>query len=204
MIFSVEVMKRFSSICLLAMCSLTSCGKSDSQLNVDKEEALTHQIGVWCPFEHDDLQKSGDSVLIFSEEHGNASMYTLIMRRNNRRNYNATFYEGDPLNALYNVIEDTPGVKVFFEAVAFRIEAKKLEEIEKRFDELFDVTGPESTVDMIDGWSFLVTRRGKTKRVNDGPMVEKWKEYSDFLRDSVISPLKELREKGREESTVSH
>lgn len=53
-------------------------------------------------------------------------------------------------------------------------------------------------------FALFATRKGKTKRVNDGPMVEKWTEYSVFLRDSVISPLKELREKGREESTVSH
>lgn len=187
------------------MYSLTSCEKSDSQVSVDKERLLSHQISVWCLFDHDDfLQKNGDSVLIFSEEHGDVSMYTLMIRPNYKRNYNATFYEGDPLNTLYNVIDDTPGPKIFFEAVAFRVDADKLKEVEKKFDELFSETGPESSVDMIDGWSFLVTRKGKTKRVNTGPMVEKWKEYSVFLRDSLIRPNKELREKGRKEAKSNH
>lgn len=178
----------------------TSCDKTHLQDKAREDNALHHQVKIWCPFDHDDiLQRSGDSAIVFTEEHGNAGMYTLMIKPKSKRNYNATFYEVDPLNTLYNAIDKTPGPKIFFEGIAFRVDVDKLNEIERRLGKLFDETGSESYVDMLDGSSFLVTYKGRTVRVNTGPMVDKWKEYSTFLQDSLIRPYKELREKGRSE-----
>lgn len=197
------MMKQFFVIPSVLL-ALVSCDKTHSQDKAREKSALHHQINIWCPFDHDDaLQKNGDSVIVFTEEHGNASMYTLMIKQNSKRSYNATFYEGDSLNPLYNAIDNTPGPKIFFEGIAFRVSVDKLNEIEKRLDKLFDQTGSESYVDMLDGASFLVTYKGRTTRVNTGPMVDKWKEYSIFLQDSVIRPYKELREKGRSEAELN-
>ena len=197
------MMKQFFVILSVSL-ALTSCDKTHSKNKAREETSLHHQINIWYPFDHDDiLQKSGDSVFVFTEEHGNASMYTLMIKPNSKRNYNATFYEGDSLNPLYNAIDNTPGPKIFFEGMAFRVKSDKLNEIEKRLDKLFDETGAESYVDMLDGSSFLVTYKGRSMRVNTGPMVDKWKEYSIFLQDSVIRPYKELREKGRSEAELN-
>lgn len=107
------------------------------------------------------------------------------------------------MNPLYNAIGNTPGPKMFFEGMVFRVNTDKLNEIERRLDKLFDETGSESYVDMLDGSSFLVTYKGRTMRINTGPMVDKWKEYSMFLQDSVIRPYKELRVKGRSEAELN-
>lgn len=176
---------------------LTSCDKIHLPKNDREETALHHQINIWCPFDHDDIfRKNGDSVFVFSEEHGNASAYTLIIKPNSKRNYNVTFYEGDSLNPLYNAIDNTRGLKIFFEGMAFRLDVDKVNEIEEKLGKLFDETGSESYVDMLDGSSFLITYKGRTKRVNTGAMVDKWKEYSIFLQDSVMRPYRELTEKG--------
>jgi hypothetical protein len=177
-----------------------SCDKTDS---LGKVYDHAYTVGVWCPFDHKDvLRTGGDSVFLFTEEHGNVAMYTLMITTNNNY-YNATYYEADPLNALYNVIGDIPGPKMFFEGVAFRVDAVNLKEIEKKLDELFSETGPASYVEMLDGWSFIVTRKGKTIVINDGPMIDKWKGFATFLQDSVMSPIKDLKEKGRLEGGVN-
>lgn len=201
-IFPFEMMNQFFVILPLLL-ALTSCEKTHLQDQPREETAVHHQNNIWCPFDHDDiLQKSGDSVFVFTEEHGNAGMYTLMIKPNSKRNYNATFYEVDPLNPLYNAIDKTSGPKIFFEGIAFRVDVDKLNEIERRLGRLFDETGSESYVDMLDGSSFLVTYKGRTVGVNTGPMVDKWREYSTFLKDSVIRPYKELSEKGRREAEL--
>jgi hypothetical protein len=127
-----------------------------------------------------------------------------VIRPANKTRYNATYYQGDSLNAFYNVIDDAPGPKFFFEAVAFRIKPTDFMRITKKLDELLDQTGPESYVDMIDGdGSFVGSYNGKTRRVNDGAVQERWKAYSIFLQDSVIRPFRELREKGRREAELN-
>jgi len=196
-IFPFEMMKQFFVILLVSL-ALASCDKTRLQDKASEETTLHHQINIWCPFDHDDiLQKSEDSVFVFTEENGNARMYTLMINQNSKRNYNSTYYEVDSLNPLYNAIDNTPGPKMFFEGIAFRVNANKLNDIERKLDKLLDETGSESYVDVLDGSSFLVTSKGRTVRVNTGPMMDKWKEYSVFLQDSVIRPYKELREKGR-------
>jgi hypothetical protein len=65
-------------------------------------------------------------LLIFTEEHGNAGVYTLILNPNSANYYNGMFYGTDSLNSLYNVIGDTHEPKVFFEGIAFRVNADKI------------------------------------------------------------------------------
>jgi hypothetical protein len=201
-IFPFEMMKQFFVILSVLLAS-EACDKTHSQGKVREETTSHNQINIWCPFDHDDiLQKGGDSVFVFSEEHGNTSMYTLMIKFNSKRNYNVTFCELDSLNPLYNAIDNTPGPKSFFEGMAFRVKADKLNEIKMRLDKLFDETGSESYVDILDGSSFLITYKSRIMSVNTGPMVDKWKEYSIFLQDSVMHPYKELREKGRSEAEL--
>ena len=191
-------------VILPLLVALTSCDKNHLQDKPHEETTVHHQNDIWYPFDHDDIiQKSLDSVLVFSEEHGDAGVYTLMITSSSKRNYNATFYEGDSLNQLYNAIDNTGGPKFFFEGIVFIVDVDKLNEIEKRLGKLFDETGSESYVDMLDGSSFLVTYKGRTVRVNTGPMVDKWKEFSTFLQDSVIRPYKELREKGRRKAELN-
>jgi hypothetical protein len=198
-------MKNQFFIILSVLLICTSCDNTRVGEPTNEGAALHHQIDVWCPFDHGDIhQKSGDSVFVFTEERGNAGVYTLIVNPNGK-NYNATFYETDSLNALYNVIGDIPGPKVFFKGVAFKVNEERLNEIESRIDKLFGETGSENYVDMLDGGpSFLVTYKGVTIGVNTGPMMARWKEFSIFLYDSVILPYEELREKGRREAELNH
>jgi len=125
-----------------------------------------------------------------------------MIDKNSKKNYNSTYYELDSLNPLYNAIDDTPGPKIFFEGIAFSVSADKLNDFERRLDKLFDQIGAESYAEMLDGSSFLITYKGRTARVNTGPMMDKWKEYSSFLQDSVIRPHKELRKKGRSKAEL--
>jgi hypothetical protein len=115
------------------------------------------------------------------------------------------FYGTDSLNSLYNVIDDAHEPKVFFEGIAFRVNVDKINELETRLDKLLDETGSDSYVgDMLDGSSFVVTYKGRTRRVNAGPMMARWEEYSAFLFDSILHPYRELKEKGRRDVGLSN
>ena len=196
-------MHRLYLVIVLLIFSLTSCNKLDS---TNGEETLQYK-GNWCLFDHGDVLKTGDSVLVFSQQGFFGDMSTLVMKPANKSLYNATYYQGDSLNLVYNdkLIDDTPGPKFFFEAVAFKVDAAKFNRIANKLNELLDQTGPESHIDMIDGSVFFVgSYNGKSRRVNNGIAIEKWREYSVFLQDSVIRPFRELREKGRREIQTTH
>lgn len=172
---------------------LQSCDKFVAKNAIDGIRSH-RQIGVWCPVDHKDaFANAGDSLIMFTEEHGNVGAYSLIIGINHEKNYDATFYETDQLNALYNVTDTVPGVEIFFEAITFKMNPKELTKVVNRLDTLFYETKPDSYVNALDGWSFLITRNGETKKVNTGPMVDKWKQYSIFLQDSVIRRFKELK-----------
>ncbi|MGC3945433.1 MAG: hypothetical protein QM762_13120 [Chryseolinea sp.] len=109
------------------------------------------------------------------------------------------FYKTDSLNALYNAVDHSgPRPKVFFDGMAFTMQADKLDEMIKTLDNLFAETGTESYVDMLDGWSLVITCMDRTKKVNTGPMLDKWKEYSIFLRDSIVRPNREVKDRWRQ------
>jgi hypothetical protein len=176
-----------------------------SRKDAHEASAVHPEIDIWCPFGHADLlQRSCDSVFVFTEEYGNAGVYTLIINPNSAKHYNGMFYGTDSLNALYNVIGDTHEPKVFFEGIAFKVNADKINEIEKRLDKLLDETGSDSYAEMLDGSSFVVTYTGRTRRVNTGPMIARWEEYSAFLFDSILRPYRKLKEKGRREVELNH
>lgn len=202
-------MKNQFLIILSVLLVFTSCDNTRdntrSRENAHEEPAIHPEIDIWCSFGHADiLQRSGDSVFVFTEEHGNAGVYTLIINPNSANHFNGMFYGTDSLNALYNVIGDTHEPKVFFEGIAFKVDADKINEIEKRLDKLLDETGSDSYAEMLDGSSFVVTYRGRTRRVNTGPMITRWGEYSAFLFDSILRPYRELKEKGRREAKLNH
>jgi hypothetical protein len=195
---------------LSAVLVFTSCDNTRVQEPAHDETALRHPIDIWCRFNHDDiLQKNGDSLFIFSEVYAYADAYTMIIDLNSKdlenKTYNTTFYATDSLNALYNVMDDTHEPKMFFEGLTVKLNAARLNQIEKRLDKLFDETGPESYEEMIDGSSiFSVTYKRRTKMVNTGPMVARWRAYSVFLRDTVLSPYRQLKAKGRREVESNH
>jgi len=203
-------MKNHFSIILSVLFVFTSCDNTrdntQSREDAHAEPAVHPELDIWCSFGHADiLQRSGDSVFVFTEEHGNAGVYTLIINPNSANHFNGMFYGTDSLNALYNVIGDTPEPKIFFEGIAFKVNADKINELEKRLDKLLDETGSDSyTEDMLDGSSFVVTYKGRTRRVNTGPMITRWEEYSAFLFDSILRPSRELKEKGRREVGFYH
>ena len=188
-------------IILSVLLVFTSCDNTrdntNSRENAREETALRPDIDIWCPFGHDDiLQRSGDSVFVFTEEHGNAGVYTMIINPNSANYYNGMFYGTDSLNALYNVIDDAHEPKIFFEGIAFKLDADKINEIEKGLDKLLDETGSDSYVeDRLDGSSFIITYKRRTRRVNTGPMMIRWEEYSAFLFDSILRPYRELKRK---------
>jgi hypothetical protein len=192
-------------IILPASLVFISCGNTRVQEPAHDQTALRHPIDIWCRFNHDDiLQKSGDSVFIFSEVYAYADAYTMIIDLNSKdlknKTYNTTFYGTDSLNAFYNVISDTLEPKMFFEGLTVKLNAARLNQIEKRLDKLFDETGPESYEEMIGGSSsFSITYKRRTKMVNTGSMMPRWRAYSVFLRDTVLSPYRQLKAKGRRE-----
>jgi hypothetical protein len=193
-----------SMLLVLASCDNTR-DNNRSREDAREEPAGHPEIDIWCPFRHADiLQRSGDSVFVFTEEHGNAGVYTLIINPNSANYYNGMFYGTDSLNALYNVIGETHEPKVFFEGIAFKLNADKINEIEKRLDKLLDDTGSDCYADMLEGSSFVVTYKSRTRRVNTGPMMTRWEEYSAFLFDSILRPYRELKEKGRREVELNH
>lgn len=197
-------------IIISAVLVFTSCDSTRVQEGDHDQTALRHHMDIWCRFNHDDiLQKSGDNVFMFSEMYGYANAYTMIIDLNSKdldsKKYNTTFYATDSLNALYNVISDKQEPKIFFEGLTIMLDATMLNQIDKRVDKLFDETGPKSYEEMIDGLStFSVTYKRRTKMVNTGPMVARWRAYSVFLRDTVLSPYRQLKAKGRREVESNH
>jgi hypothetical protein len=163
---------------------------------------LQYLIGDWCLFDHGEVLNAGDSVFVFSQQGRFGDINTLIIRPANTTRYNATYYQGDSLNLVYNAdgTGTKEGPKFFFEAVAFRVDATRFNQVAKRLDKLLDQTGPESHIDMIDGNVFFFgSFNGKLRKLNDGPAIDKWNEYSTYVRDSVIRPFKESREQARRE-----
>jgi hypothetical protein len=178
---------------------LLSCNKPETQDNIDVEP-LQELIGHLCMFDHNHLSFPGDSVLFFSGEGMFGNIFEVVIEPPNRTRYNAVYYQGDSLNALYNVPDSPSGRKFFFEVIAFNTDEATFNRISEKLDELLVQTGPDNYVDgMLDGSSFYCSYKGKTIKINDGLVMDKFIAYSIYLQDSVIRPFRVLKAKTRRE-----
>jgi hypothetical protein len=85
-IFSFNMKNQFLII-LFVLLVFISCDNTRDNTRfgeVAREDTAIHyEVNIWCPFGHaDSLQKGGDSLFVFTEEHGNAGVYTLIINPN--------------------------------------------------------------------------------------------------------------------------
>lgn len=183
-------MKYIVNTLIVVIILFFSCDRARDH-NPNYQDFVSHMVpgtlSYYCGLDHLSLEKINDSnSLFFSRQGMGPIMYSLMIKKN-ENNIKAIYHWNNSMNV---------GDTIYFQGFSFQIDSTSWNDLTKKANQLLEKTNPDSFSDGVTGGTyFVLTRDGKSVIVNRSPMLNEFREFSEYLIKSIIEPVEKLRTK---------
>jgi hypothetical protein len=156
---------------------------------------LKRLFSVYCLIDHS-YDSDSPEMIIFTQ-HGRWTPSYCLVLKNTDGHVEAIYQEFDKFNELYKKNETN---KLFFQGFSFELEPSRWTDLVLRAEALLSTSTENGyTDDTTDATDYVLSYNGQASIVNSGSEEARYVEFSKYLNDAIINPVKNLRKPPCEE-----